>query len=94
MAKAGRPKKQFTKDQIALVKRVVSEFGLTGAEQVLNESGIIASVPTLRKLVRSGKGGRPPLRLKRGRPRKVVEELVVKEVVVEAANPLVVVEAA
>jgi hypothetical protein len=90
MAKAGRPKKQFTKDQIALVKRVVSEFGLTGAEQVLNESGIIASVPTLRKLVRSGKGGRPPLRLKRGRPRKVVEEVVVKEVVVKE----VVVEAA
>ena len=88
MAKAGRPKKQFTKDQIALVKRVVSEFGLNGAEQVLNESGIIASVPT-RNLVRSGKGGRPPLRLKRGRPRKVV-----KEVVVEEAKTLVVVEAA
>ena len=78
MAKAGRPKKQFTKEQISLVKRVVCEFGLTGAEQVLIENGIKISVPTLTKLVRSGKGGRPPVKVKRGRRPNVVK-------VVEAA---------
>jgi hypothetical protein len=87
VAKVGRPKK-FTSEQVRLFKSVVREFGLTGAIPVLLEKGLSVSVPTLSKYISTGAGGRPPVRLKRGRPRKVEtnQQVVtsVEEVKVEA----------
>lgn len=70
VAKAGRPNK-FNAEQVRLFKSVVREFGLTGAIPVLLERGLSVSVPTLSKYVSSGAGGRPPIKLRRGRRKKV-----------------------
>jgi hypothetical protein len=93
VAKVGRPKK-FNSEQVRLFKSVVREFGLTGAIPVLLEKGLSVSVPTLSKYISTGAGGRPPVRLKRGRPRKVennqvvssVEEVKVEQVVVSSVE--------
>jgi hypothetical protein len=61
----------FTKNEIAEVKRVVSQFGLSGAVVVFAERGVSVSLPTLKKYVSNGLGGRPPVRLRRGRRPKV-----------------------
>lgn len=62
----GRPNK-FTNQQVTLLKSVVRQFGLSGAIPVLAEKGMSMSLTTLAKYCRSGKGGRPPVKLKRGR---------------------------
>lgn len=70
--RVGRPNK-FGAETVRLFKSVVREFGLSGAIPVLLEKGVQVSVPTLAKYVHSGKGGRPPIKLKRGRrPRSTV----------------------
>ncbi|NDH09767.1 MAG: hypothetical protein EBY16_09200 [Gammaproteobacteria bacterium] len=66
MANRGRPNK-FSNSQVALLKSVVKQFGLSGAIPVLAEQGVSVSMTTLSKYVHGGSGGRPPLRLKRGR---------------------------
>lgn len=71
VAKVGRPNK-FNAEQVRLFKSVVREFGLTGAIPVLLEKGLSVSVPTLSKYVSGGAGGRPPVKLRRGRRKKVV----------------------
>jgi hypothetical protein len=63
---------KFSKSQVKLVKSLVSQFGLAGAVVVFAEQGVKVSIPTLKKYASSGLGGRPPVKLKRGRRKKAV----------------------
>lgn len=75
VVKAGRPNK-FSNEQVRLFKTVVREFGLTKSIPVLLERGVSVSVPTLSKYVSSGAGGRPPVKLRRGRRKSVAVAVV------------------
>jgi len=78
--RVGRPNK-FGAETVRLFKSVVREFGLSGAIPVLLEKGVQVSVPTLSKYVSGFKGGRPPIKLKRGRrPRPAAQAVAASSV--------------
>jgi hypothetical protein len=67
MATRGRPRKFSCKAEIGKIKKNIKQLGLMATADALRVEGIVVSLATLSRLARSGRGGTPPVKLKRGR---------------------------
>lgn len=67
MANRGRPRKFSNKAEIVKIKKTIKQLGLMATAESLKSEGVEVSLATLSRLARSGRGGSPPVKLKRGR---------------------------
>lgn len=62
----GRPNR-FSNSEVRTVKSVCRQYGLRGGQVELANRGIVVSLPTLAKYIKSEMGGTKPVKTKRGR---------------------------